>query len=68
MCSDKVEEETSLVEEGMSSGMEVVETSLEEVGMCSDKVEEEMNSGMEVVETSLEEVGMCSGMVEGETS
>jgi len=41
MCSDKVEEETSLVEKGMSSGMEVVETSLEEVGMCSDKVEEE---------------------------
>jgi hypothetical protein len=39
--------------------MEVVETSLEEVGMCSDKVEGEtslveegMNSGMEVVETS----------------
>jgi hypothetical protein len=29
------------VEEGMSSGMEVVETSLEVVGMCSDKVEEE---------------------------
>jgi hypothetical protein len=55
--------------------MEVGETSLEEVGMCSGKVEEEtslveeeMNSGMEVVETSLEEVGMCSGMVERETS
>jgi len=29
------------VEEGMNSGMEVVETSLEEVGMCSGMVEGE---------------------------
>jgi hypothetical protein len=64
-----------LEEEVMNSGMEVVETSLVEEGMCSDKVEEEtslveevMSSGMEVVETSLEEVGMCSDKVEEETS
>jgi hypothetical protein len=39
--------------------MEVVETSLVEVGMCS---------GMVEGETSLVEVGMCSDKVEGETS